>query len=133
MLESLKNLDKWPDTVKESQRGWIGKREGATIVFNLSDPANEKKIEIFTSCPETVFGATFIAISPENEELLKDLCDGNMAARSQVLAYQEKLEKMPQHKSIDEENIDPGVKLYGVEVVHPLTGKTLPVYIASYV
>lgn len=59
MLESLNTLDKWPETVKEAQRGWIGKSEGARIKFVTCTCA----IEIFTTKPETLFGVTFIAVS----------------------------------------------------------------------
>lgn len=61
MLNSLDGLEKWPETVKEAQRWWIGKSEGSRIQFSLV--GSTEKIEIFTTRLETLFGVTFIAIS----------------------------------------------------------------------
>ena len=81
MLDGLDNLDKWPDAVKESQRGWIGKSEGANIRFKVVD-SDDTSIEVFTTRPETIFGVTYIAISHESESLLNELCKSSMAARN---------------------------------------------------
>ncbi len=62
LLEELKNLNNWPDRVKIMQNNWIGKSDGATINFSIDN--SDEKIEIYTTRPDTIFGATFIAISP---------------------------------------------------------------------
>lgn len=56
-----------------------------------------------------------------------------MGARAQVLTYREKIEKDGRHEAVDLDNMDPGIKLHGVKAVHPLTGKQLPIFVASYV
>ena len=62
LLQELKNLDKWPDRVKTMQNNWIGRSNGATINFKINN--SDENIEIYTTRPDTIFGATFIAISP---------------------------------------------------------------------
>ena len=64
LLEEIDNLKKWPEKVKTMQRNWIGKSYGATIKFSIIDTSEE--IEVFTTRPDTIFGATFIAISPQH-------------------------------------------------------------------
>ena len=94
MLEELDRLERWPDVVKDQQRGWIGRSKGASIKFKLAGDANEgKMIEVFTTRPETIFGATYIAVSQDNDELLTDLCKYNMAARNQLHSYKQKIEE----------------------------------------
>ena len=78
---------------------------------------------------------TYLAIAPGNDALLKNLCSDSMAARSQLQAYRAKIEKtgIAMKKEIDLDNMEPGVRLHGVEVEHPLTGQKLPVFVAPYV
>ena len=137
MLDGLNNgLPQWPQTVKEAQMGWIGKSEGARIKFKVAtgdvEEAEEKHIEVFTTRPETIFGVTYIAISPDNTQLLDALCSNSMAARNQLHSYKEKIGRAPT-KAIDLDEMDPGQLLHGVQVLHPFTGAKLPVYVASYV
>jgi len=77
MLTGLDSLEKWPDVVKEAQRGWIGKSEGANITFALADRTSAVedviKLDIFTTRPEVIHGVTFIAVSHESVHLLKSL------------------------------------------------------------
>ena len=61
----LRKLDQWPEKVRAMQKNWIGVSEGVEIIFNISE--KKKKIKIFTTRPETIFGATFIALSVEHE------------------------------------------------------------------
>ena len=72
--ESLDDLDKWPEKVKVMQKNWIGKSEGCEIVFKLEK--NDDEIHIFTTRPDTIFGATFIALSI-NHEILRKFIDVN--------------------------------------------------------
>ena len=67
MLDGLESLEKWPDAVKESQRGWIGRRQGYEIKFDVNDGS---ELWIFTTQPEAIFDASYVAISPENTKLL---------------------------------------------------------------
>ena len=73
LLESLNNLPNWPEKVKTMQKNWIGKSEGASITFNLENSHNLDKLEVFTTRPDTIFGMSFCAISP-NHPLAKATC-----------------------------------------------------------
>jgi len=64
MLESLDGLDKWPDAVKEAQRGWIGKSKGAEVEFEVGDG---ETIKVFTTRPDTIMGVTFLVLAPESQ------------------------------------------------------------------
>ena len=64
LLNEIDNLTSWPDRVKTMQRNWIGKSKGATLKFKINN--SDKEIDIFTTRPDTIFGATFIAISPQH-------------------------------------------------------------------
>ena len=109
MLDGLHNrLPKWPQTVKEAQLGWIGRSQGARIRFKVVGGEYSKEIEIFTTRPDTIFGVTYLAVSPENTELLDRLCYDSMAARNQVHNYKEKLAKNPSSKTVDLDDMEPG-------------------------
>ncbi len=65
LLEGLDNVD-WPESLKEMQRNWIGRSEGASVKFKV-DNENHSDIEVFTTRPDTIFGATFMVLAPEHE------------------------------------------------------------------
>ena len=114
---SLDELNEWPEKVKIMQKNWIGRSEGCEIVFNIEN--SEDKIDIFTTRPDTIFGATFIALSI-NHEILKTIFDDK------------KIKKI----KIDFDNCDDKEKI-GYELpiiaINPVTGDRLPVYVANFV
>ena len=114
---SLDELNEWPEKVKIMQKNWIGRSEGCEIVFNIEN--SEDKIDIFTTRPDTIFGATFIALSI-NHEILKAIFDDK------------KIKKI----KIDFDNCDDKEKI-GYELpiiaINPVTGDRLPVYVANFV
>ncbi len=114
---SLDELSEWPEKVKIMQKNWIGRSEGCEIVFNIED--SEDKINIFTTRPDTIFGATFIALSI-NHEILKAIFD----------------DKIIKKIKIDFDNCDDKEKI-GYELpiiaINPVTGDKLPVYVANFV
>ena len=73
LLESLDNLPNWPEKVKTMQKNWIGRSEGASIMFSLENSPHLDKLEVFTTRPDTIFGMSFCAISP-NHPFGKDSC-----------------------------------------------------------
>lgn len=66
MLDDLNHLDKWNETVKESQRGWIGKSHGARVTFKLNNLGSELPMTVFTTRPDTLYGVTFVAIAHDS-------------------------------------------------------------------
>ena len=123
LLKDLEKLDNWPNKVKIMQSNWIGKSVGAEINFNLKDEfQNFKTIKIFTTRPDTIYGATFIALSPDHELSIK-VSDKNTFARNFI----------EECKNINPDKTKRGFDT-GLTVKHPLIeGKTLPIYIANFV
>ncbi len=125
MLADLDTLD-WPEHIKEAQRNWIGKSEGAEVDFTLS---NGEKVTVFTTRPDTLFGVTYLVLAPENE-LVNKLPIQN---KDEVLMY---IKESKLKSEIDRTNNDKektGVKLEGVTAVNPANGEEIPVFIADYV
>ena len=122
LLEDLKELEgKWPERVIAQQKNWIGRSEGALLKFFVEDTA----IEVFTTRPDTVFGATFVVLAPEHPLTLKP------AKSPEVKAFVERMkQKSTRERGIEEEK--EGVFL-GVYAVNPATGEKIPVWTANYV
>jgi leucyl-tRNA synthetase len=125
----LKNLDwiDWSETTKTAQRNWIGRSEGASINFPLAADA-QRAICVFTTRPDTVFGATYMVLAPEHE-LVESLTTAEH--RAAVVAYRERVAKMDlvSRKAVKEKT---GV-FTGSYAVNPATGRRIPVWIADYV
>ncbi|MDA0968235.1 MAG: leucine--tRNA ligase [Proteobacteria bacterium] len=122
LLNELDNLGEWPDKVKTMQKNWIGKSEGAEINFSLINKEHKGfKIKIYTTRPDTIFGATFIAIScqhPLVEELIK--------TNDKIKKFIKECEQSNSEK--DKLGFNTIIK-----AEHPITKKTIPVYIANFV
>ncbi|MBR3132424.1 leucine--tRNA ligase [Candidatus Saccharibacteria bacterium] len=127
----LKGLDKteFIDRVKNAQIEWIGKSEGATINFPIK--GRDEKISVFTTRPDTIFGATFIVISPENEFITKNIDIINN--KKEVWKYQEKASEKSDIERTDATREKTGVLLEGVVAINPVNNKELPIYISDYV
>ena len=131
LLHSLDNLTGWPEKVKTMQKNWIGKSHGCEIEFEIeskSEQLRDKKIKIFTTRPDTIFGATFCALSPFHP-LVEDLIAINDPLKSQI-------EEIRSQK-INEETIAKNEKI-GVfanfSIKHPfIKDKLIPVYIANFI
>ena len=126
LLEELKNLKSWPDRVKIMQNNWIGKSDGATINFSIDN--SDEKIEIYTTRPDTIFGATFVAISPLHP-LASMIAESDKEARNFI--------NFCQKQSTKEADIEKAEK-YGYEttlsVKHPFKEKTnLKLFIANFI
>lgn len=125
LLEGLERID-WSDAVKEIQRNWIGKSSGAKIVFGLG--AGKPDIEVFSTRPDTIFGATFLVVAPEHEQLNAWIEAG------QAAAVNEYVEKAKKRSEIDRmaDTKKTGV-FTGSYATHPFTGKPIPVWVSDYV
>ncbi|QOR74715.1 leucine--tRNA ligase [Cruoricaptor ignavus] len=134
LLNGLENLD-WPQPLKDSQEYWIGKSVGVSIKFEIQNPKfevsqNEKSsVEIFTTRPDTIFGATFMVLAPEHplvEELTTD------EQKAEVENYiEETSKKSERERMADVKNVSGAFT--GSYAVHPFTGKALPIFISDYV
>ena len=125
LLQDLDDLD-WPEPLKEMQRNWIGKSEGAEVEFGISDA--EHKFTVFTTRPDTLFGATFVVLAPEHHLVNKITTD---AQKKAVEAYVKKTEGISDRDRISTTE-KTGV-FTGAYAVNPANGEKLPVYIADYV
>jgi len=126
LLAGLVTLERWPDKVRLMQENWIGKSAGAKLVFKISGPANG--IEIFTTRPDTLFGASFIAISPNHplaaELAKKDAKLKNFIAECNRIGTSEAAIETAEKLGFDT----------GLKAVHPFkAGWQLPVYVANFV
>ena len=126
LLSEIDNLDGWPEKVKTMQRNWIGKSHGATIRFSLEN--SSEKLEVFTTRPDTIFGATFIAISPHHP-LAKRISDKDYKAAEFI--------KFCERNSSKEADIEKAEK-HGFEtnlsVLHPFKkDMKLKIFIANFI
>jgi len=126
LLEDLEGLD-WPEGIKEMQRNWIGKSEGAEVDFALV--GTELKVTVYTTRPDTLFGATYMVLSPEHP--LVDRITGE-AQREEVARYREEASKKSDMDRTELNNEKTGV-FTGAYAVNPVTGCEIPVWIADYV
>ncbi|MCL4137714.1 UNVERIFIED_CONTAM: hypothetical protein GTU68_005706 [Idotea baltica] len=127
LLAGLDDLD-WPDGVKEMQRNWIGRSVGATVYFTLAGDS-EKKFQVFTTRPDTLFGATYAVLAPEHPLALEILSDEQRsAAESYVAEAKNKSDRLRQEQA----KLKTGV-FTGAYAVNPATGKEIPIFIADYV
>ena len=126
MLDGLEQLQ-WSDSLKEIQRNWIGRSVGAQVFFDVKD--SERKLEIFTTRPDTIFGVTFMVIAPEHEWVEELTTAENKEA---VEAYIAETKKRSERERIAETRRVSGVKT-GSYAINPFTGKAIPIYISDYV
>lgn len=125
LLEGLDRLD-WTDSLKETQRNWIGRSEGAEMIFPIAD--SDVKLTIFTTRADTVFGVTFMVLAPESEYVWQVTTPEHKAEVEEYIAA-------IKHKTERERMIDKKVSgvFTGAYAVNPLSGKKIPVYVSDYV
>lgn len=155
LIDDLPGLD-WPEQIKESQRNWIGRSEGAEIDFFLDfadesvnarvdEKGKRARIAVFTTRPDTLFGATYLVLAPEHP-LLRQGYGGHawdtfvknaneVAAYIKTASKKTELERMMDTKdpSTGSGLGKTGVRLEGVSAVNPATGEKIPMYVADYV
>jgi leucyl-tRNA synthetase len=128
LLDDMDLLDDWPERVLVMQRNWIGRSEGARVTFRTDDGDHE--IPVFTTRPDTLFGATFFLLAPEHP-LVPDLVEGRPEAGA-VEEYVYAAAAMDQTERGAVDRTKTGV-FTGVSVVNPVNGESIPVYVADYV
>ena len=128
LLDDLDGLD-WTDSLKDMQRNWIGKSQGAEMVFKVSNGAEEYDMTIFTTRADTVFGVTFMVLAPESEWVEKLTVPEQKTAVEEYLAMAKK--KTERERMMEARKVT-GV-FSGSYAVNPLTGDKVPVWISEYV
>lgn len=131
LLEALDTLDRWPDKVRLMQKNWIGRSEGLLVRFMLdaaTTPSGETELEIFTTRPDTLFGAKFMAIAPDHP-----LAQAAAAKNPKLATFITEAK----HLGTSQEAIDTAEKMgfdTGIRAVHPFDPNwTLPVYVANFI
>ena len=126
LLQGLDTID-WSESIKESQRNWIGKSVGASINFALA--SGEHKVEVFTTRPDTLFGVTYLTLAPEHPLVLQITTEEQ---RAEVEAYIAATAKRSERDRMADTKTVSGA-FTGAYAVHPLTGKQIPIWIGDYV
>jgi len=135
LLDDLKDLEGlWPSQVLTMQENWIGRSEGLEFDFNLSDESKQKlnnkfeKYTVFTTRPDTIFGVTYSALSPEHE-IVKYLIDNKLLSDEKIKAIKDMQKVSERDRATQDKE---GLSL-DIDVIHPLTGAKIPVWVANFV
>ncbi len=128
LLNDLDKLDGWPEKVKTMQKNWIGKSEGAELVFDVDE--TDKSITVYTTRPDTTYGVTFMVLAPESE-LVQELVAGS-EYEEDVNAFIAKMHTKTEIERTSSDVEKEGMFI-GKYVINPVNGKKIPVWIANYV
>lgn len=125
LLDGLNNID-WPEPLKDIQTNWIGRSEGASIMFNIKN--SNESIEIFTTRPDTIFGATFMVLAPEHE-VINSITDSDY--KTKVNEYVNWAKNRSDVERMSEKKVSG--QFTGAFAINPFNNKEIPIYIADYV
>ncbi len=128
LLEGLKDVD-YIERVKTSQRNWIGRSEGAEVDFSIA--GKEDKLRVYTTRPDTLFGATYMVVSPEHP--LIDKYKDEITNWDEIQAYREMAGKKSDFERTELAKEKTGVVLGGLEAVNPINDTRIPIWISDYV
>ncbi|MFJ8262524.1 leucine--tRNA ligase [Rummeliibacillus sp. NPDC094406] len=126
LIDDLEEVD-WPENIKDMQRHWIGRSEGAEVDFNIKD--TDKRFRVFTTRPDTLFGATYTVLAPEHA-LVKEITTDSQ--REAVEAYLNEVKMKSDLERTDLAKEKTGV-FTGAYAVNPINGREIPIWIADYV
>jgi len=124
LLEGLSSLDKWPEKVRLMQENWIGKSQGLQFAFDLS---NGERLEVYTTRPDTIFGASFVAVAADHP-IAQGVAAGNPAVQDFIALCKQGGTTAAELETAEKLGFDTGITAR-----HPFTGAPLPVYIANFV
>ncbi len=125
LLDDLDQLTGWPEQVKTMQRNWIGRSEGAEIIFKVKD--TEQSIKVFTTRPDTLMGASYLAVAPEHD-VAEKIATNNPALQAFINEA-----KCSSTAEADMETMEKKGYPLGLFAIHPISGEEIPVYVANFV
>ena len=128
LLEGLKDVNYLP-RIKSEQENWIGRSSGAEVNFGLT--VSDEKLTVYTTRPDTLYGATFMVIAPEHDLIEK--YQDKISNLDEVRAYQEEAKRKTEFERVNLNKDKTGVRLQGIEGINPINGKHIPIFIADYV
>ncbi len=131
LLDDLDKLEgNWPSKVLTMQRNWINRSTGANVRFKIADSARE--IEVFTTRPDTLFGATFMVVAADSDLASELVVDSPAHVRMEFVSYLEKVKQSNDIERLATDRPKTGVKLERF-VINPLSGEQIPIYVSDYV
>lgn len=128
LIDDLDEVD-YEDRIKAQQINWIGRSKGANVDFNIKD--TDHKLTVYTTRPDTIFGVTYMVISPEHPIL--DQYKDKINNFDEVSAYQEEARKKSDFERAELNKDKTGVVLDGISAINPLSGKEIPIWVSDYV
>jgi leucyl-tRNA synthetase len=128
LLEDHDKLENWPEKVKIMQKNWIGRSEGTRITFKI--PALEKELEVFTTRPDTLYGATYMVLAPEHP-YVKEIIEGTEKEK-EVEDFIKKAKKQNEQERTSAKSEKMGI-FTGAYAVNPVNDEQIPIYISNYV
>ncbi len=128
LLDGLDEVN-FPPRVRLEQENWIGRSYGAEIDFKLA--GTDEKLTVFTTRPDTIYGVTYMAIAPEHPIL--DKYKGQIKNYDEIVSYRKEAAKKTEFERIELAKDKTGVKIEGLEIVNPVTGKVVPLWVTDYV
>ena len=130
LLNGLEKVN-FPERIKTEQQNWIGRSEGADVTFTVRFKGGEYPLVVYTTRPDTIFGATFLVVSPEHP-LLREHCDA-ILNKAEIEEYQRKAKLKKEFDRVQVNKDKTGIKVEGMVAVNPITGAEIPVFTADYV
>jgi leucyl-tRNA synthetase len=129
LLKDLDKLNDWEEPIKEMQRNWIGRSEGAEINFAIN--SSQTKLKVFTTRPDTIFGATYLVVCPEHKLIIDSI--PQISNYAEVESYLKTIKNKSDLERTDLNKNKTGVELKGLKATNPATGEAIPVFVADYV
>ena len=127
LIDDLELVD-YPERVKSQQINWIGRSEGAEISFETNI---DKKIKVYTTRPDTIFGVTYVVISPEHQFIEEN--KDKISNISEVEEYKTAANKKSDFQRTELNKDKTGIELKGIKAINPLNGKEIPIFVSDYV
>ena len=128
LLEGLKDVDYLPN-IKLQQENWIGKSTGAFVTFKIK--GSRESLKVYTTRPDTLFGATFMVIAPEHP--LVDKFAKKITNMDEILAYREEAKKKTEFERVELQKDKTGVEIKGIKAIDPVNNMEIPIFVADYV